>query len=51
MLEFSNQAAKIVFLSLLGLFFFIKILNSAVFKKNKKMKQEISRKKKTQTYR
>ncbi len=31
MLEFSNQAAKIVFLSLLGLFFFIKILNNIVF--------------------
>ena len=31
MLEFSIQASKIVFLSLLGRFFFIKILNNIVF--------------------
>lgn len=31
MLDISNQAAKIVFLLLLGRFFFIKILNNIVF--------------------
>jgi len=48
MLEFSIQAAKIVFLSLLGRFFFIKILNNIVFIK---YIERMVKEKKTQTYR